>query len=120
MGELDFWLGEWDVRWEGGAGTNTITAELDGHVFVERFEAPELRGLSVSVRTDCWRQTWVDSGGNYLAFTGGVEDGTMTFRNDTHRMRFVDVERDALTWLWEAKEDDGWKLLWRIEYTRRA
>jgi hypothetical protein len=120
VGELDFWLGEWDVRWDGGSGTNTITAELDGHVLVERFESPDLRGLSVSVHTDCWRQTWVDSRGSYLAFTGGIEDGAMTFRNETHRMRFADVERDRLTWLWERKESDGWKLLWRIEYARRA
>lgn len=37
--ELDFWLGSWRARWDGGEGTNTITREFDRKVVVERFEA---------------------------------------------------------------------------------
>lgn len=119
--DLDFWLGSWDAAWDGGSGTNTITRELDDAVIVERFESPELRGLSVSVPTeDGWRQTWVDSQGSYLAFTGGVVDGVMELRNDTHRMRFLDVGADAFTWVWEREEADEWKLQWRIAYSRRS
>ncbi|MCY7304435.1 MAG: hypothetical protein LH654_15705 [Thermoleophilia bacterium] len=64
--ELDFWLGSWHARWEGGEGTNTITREFDDRVVVERFEgrpSMELTGYSVSVfdaEADLWRQTWVD------------------------------------------------------------
>ena len=77
--ELDFWLGSWDVRWEGGAGTNDITRELGGKVVVERFAgrpALELQGLSVSVfdaEADLWRQTWVDDQGGYFALAGGMD-----------------------------------------------
>ena len=50
--DLDFWVGEWDARWDGGHGTNTVTSELDGAVILERFDGrpgTTLRGLSVSV-----------------------------------------------------------------------
>lgn len=119
--ELDFWVGEWNAVWDGGAATNTITKELDGAVVVERFESPELRGLSVSVPgDDGWRQTWVDSQGSYLSFKGGIVDGVMELRNETHRMRFLDVAPDSFTWVWERKEVAEWKLQWRIAYSRRG
>ena len=48
--ELDFWVGEWDGRWEGGSGTNVISAELDGTVILERDrEVPD------PAWTDQWR-----------------------------------------------------------------
>jgi hypothetical protein len=48
---LDFWVGEWDGRWEGGSGTNVISAAHDGTVILERFDGrpgTALRGISVS------------------------------------------------------------------------
>jgi hypothetical protein len=74
---LDFWLGDWRCGWEGGEGRNRITKELGDRVMVERFEslAPDRwSGMSLSVFDERhgWRQTWVDSTGNYWAFRGSL------------------------------------------------
>jgi hypothetical protein len=132
--QFDFWLGEWDCRWQGGNGTNVVTAELDGAVILERFESCSgtlLRGISVSVYDGAageWRQTWVDSTRAYLEFVGGIRDGEMELRRTAqengcivrYRMRFTDVEADRLVWLWERRNGDGreWELQWRIDYAR--
>jgi hypothetical protein len=134
-GDFDFWVGEWDARWEGGHGSNTITSELGGAVILERFDGrpgTTLQGLSVSVfdrERECWRQTWVDSHGGYLDFAGGVgDDGVMELRHEKRgngdavvpfRMRFTEVESHSFVWLWERGEAEGsWSEQWRIDYTR--
>jgi hypothetical protein len=135
-GDFDFWVGEWDAHWDGGRGTNTVTAELGGSVILERFDGrpgTTLQGLSLSVfdhERSCWRQTWVDSHGGYLDFTGGVgDDGVMELLHEKHedgvvvpfRMRFTEVEPESFTWLWERGDAEGaWSEQWRIRYTRRS
>jgi hypothetical protein len=126
---FDFWLGEWDCTWEGGRGTNTVTAELDGAVILERFDGrpgTQLRGMSVSVYdadADLWRQTWVDSERGYIDLAGRFAEGAMELHHERdgvrHRMRFTDIEPDAFTWHWERLQDDAWSPAWRIDYTRR-
>jgi hypothetical protein len=131
MGEFDFWVGEWDARWDGGRGTNVVTAELDGAVVLERFDGrpgTELRGISVSVHDGTeWRQTWVDSQHGYLDFRGGMRDGIMELRHERDvdgelvpfRMRFTEIADDSFTWLWERGRNGAWEVQWRIAYTRR-
>ena len=81
MSELDFWVGDWDAEWDGGRGRNTVTRELGGRVYVERFRAGDdesFEGMSLSVRDDstgAWRQTWADSDGGYWAFVGRAPGG---------------------------------------------
>lgn len=131
--QFDFWLGSWDVSWEGGSGTNTISKILDGRVIQEQFEAPQLRGLSVSVfneRSGRWHQTWVDNSGGYLDFVGGMEDdGRMILSRQMEqeghtfqqRMVWYDIAPDSLEWHWERSADAGqsWQLLWHISYQRK-
>lgn len=138
--QFDFWLGEWDVTWEGGAGTNSVTRILDDAVIQERFtgfpaspgEQP-LLGLSLSVYDaglGKWRQTWVDNTGAYMDFVGGYADGKLTLATERmvdgrpiiSRMVFYNIAADALDWDWERSGDCGqsWRLLWRIHYQRRA
>jgi len=134
--ELDFWLGSWHARWEGGEGTNTITREFDCKVVVERFEGRpslELTGYSVSVfdaEADLWRQTWVDDNGSYFALTGGNVGDTFVLQMSTVRggvpielrMVFCEIEADSFRWLWERSKDGGvtWDPAWEIAYTRTA
>ena len=113
---LDFWLGDWSCTWEGGHGSNRVAKELDGRVVVERFEclAPERwSGMSMSVldrRLGRWRQTWVDSTGNYWALDEGRDGGDLAFEVDEieigddgsrvevrKRMVFSDIEENAST-----------------------
>ena len=122
---LDFWVGEWDVRWDGGAGTNTIAKDLGGGVVVERFESPDLLGLSVSVHDgEQWRQAWVDSNDTYLDFTGGWAADEFVLEHvraeERFRMRFTEIAADSLVWLWERRAADAWELRWRIDYARRS
>src|SRR5215217_9111181 len=81
VNQFDFWLGEWDAHWgEDGQGTNTITRILDGKIVQEEFLAPDLHGMSFSVydpERKVWCQTWVDSNGTYLDFTGTFDAGKM-------------------------------------------
>jgi len=132
--QFDFWLGEWDGRWDGGHGTNVVTAELDDTVILERFDGrpgTPLRGLSLSVydaEDTVWKQTWVDSTGGYLDFTGAFEHGEMELRREArengtlvpYRMRFTEISAERFLWLWERQSDGRWLVRWRIDYTRRA
>src|SRR5262245_34264632 len=116
--QLDFWLGEWELTWEGGGrGRNRITRILDGQVIQEQFtevatdpdDSKPLRGLSVSVYVPslgAWRQTWVDNTGNYMEFLGGYADGKLTLSMDrivdgrptTYRMVFYNIAAQSLDW----------------------
>jgi hypothetical protein len=125
VAELDFWIGEWDVRWDGGSGTNSVRSELGGLVVMESFESADLRGLSLSVKDrDTWRQIWVDSNGAYLAFHGGPNGDEFEFRcnrdNKHFRMRFTEITASSIVWLWERQIKGLWTLEWRIDYARSA
>jgi len=137
--QLDFWLGEWDLTWQGGEGTNEITRRFGDCVIEENFSGNMPAGLfighSVSVYSTAleqWRQTWVDSQGSYLVFTGGIgEDGVMRLRGESTlkpdgrtqdtRMSWLNVEGDSLDWHWEQSFDGGetWSMVWLIHYQRR-
>lgn len=129
--DFDFWLGEWEVRWDGGTqiGMNVIERILDGHVLLERFDGRpgiDLQGMSVSVydETACvWRQTWVDNQGSYLEFAGALADGVMDLRgrqnSEPVRMQWRDIRSCALTWLWQRSLDgETWTTLWELHYRR--
>lgn len=133
--QLDFWVGDWDLKWDGGAGRNVVTSDLGGCVVTENFDgtpSSPLKGTSVSIynkRSGLWQQTWVDNQGSYLDFTGGFRDSKMVLQREAaikdkkvlQRMVFYDIEKDTLKWNWERSADDGttWKVMWKIEYTRR-
>lgn len=145
--QLDFWIGTWDVTirarqsptsdaWGEASGTQRIEAILGGCAIAEHFTADgpaqPWAGNSYSVwqpQLGKWRQTWVDDGGSYLAFTGGIEDGVMrlygeprTVNGETVQMRMVfeDVTADTLHWQWQRSTDD-WKTftaMMTIDYKR--
>ena len=102
--QFDFWLGEWEARWgEDGKGTNTVTRILDGKIVQEDFVAPDLHGMSFSSydpERALWCQTWVDSSGTYLDFTGTFEEGRMT------------LVRDAIV---REKQMKKWRRSWKVE-----
>ncbi|MEA2675135.1 MAG: hypothetical protein QOI92_2327 [Chloroflexota bacterium] len=136
--ELDFWLGEWQVSWDGGHGTNRVTRILGDQVLLEEFEeappahgTPPLDGRSWSVfdpARGLWRQTWVDNQGSYLDLVGETVDGCFAFERAApergpaarQRMVFRDVEPSRFRWTWESSPDDGatWVTRWEIAYTR--
>jgi len=144
--QFDFWLGDWDLSWpaeqtggeegERQTGTNRITRLFGDCVIEENFATDDgkLSGHSVSVydeRARLWRQTWVDSSGGYLVFTGGLDGGDMELRTQpvpeggetkVQRMVFSQITANSLEWSWQGSRDDGsrWTELWNICYRRRA
>ena len=134
--QLDFWLGDWTLTWEGGKGTNHITREYNGCVIREVFtedaadKPPVLHGTSLSSyqpMNKMWRQTWVDDQNGYFHLTGGPQaDGTFVLQTVRMgrepymtRMVFQDIKRDSFIWRWQ-KSDDGatWTDTWVIHYAR--
>lgn len=133
---FDFWIGEWDLTWQGGTGTNTIAPILGGVVLREDFAASNgFDGASVTTwdaDSELWRQVWVDNQGGFLHFAGTMDDAERSLtlqvpddaprRDRVTRMRWHDVTDDSFTWSYESKElgETAWKSLWRIEYVRRV
>jgi hypothetical protein len=140
--QLDFWLGDWDVRWDAspgqpaGTGANIITRDFDGCVIHEHFSGGPSTGnllgeswSSYQAPAQSWRQTWVDNQGGYFALVGGPQDGkfvlvsnTLTDNTPRQRMVFEDITPSAFTWRWQRTADKGatWADAWVIHYTRRA
>ena len=132
--QFDFWLGEWDCTWHADGlehiGTNSVYADLGGMVLVENFDGrPSLnyQGLSYSVydrKAQCWKQTWVDSEGVYLDFSGGFENGAMELRRVADgalfRMRWERIDPNGFDWSYQRSDDGGqtWTALWEIGYSR--
>jgi hypothetical protein len=143
--QFDFWIGEWDLTWPaeqaGGepgeimTGINQITQLYGPCVVEENFSTSDgsFRGHSVSVYDEKdarWRQTWVDSAGAYLSFSGGSEDGDMVLSTEPveseegvliNRMVFSDITPDSLFWRWRRTTNGGdtWIDRWTITYQRR-
>jgi len=134
--QLDFWLGHWDVRWgEDKQGTNQVERILDGKVIQENFDGNPgvpFKGKSVSVyhhASGQWKQTWVDSEGNYWDFRGGPDGDTFILTTeDLHegqpiylRMVFYNIAQNELDWVWESSKDrQTWERRWHLHYTRHA
>ena len=146
--QMDFWVGDWDGRsllpdtsyesgWKIGEVQNSIAKILDGCVIEENFDGSTLDGFGLNGKSHStysklegiWHQTWVDNTGGYLPFYGIFEEDKKMFRREVIRngnkfftqMAFYKIEEDSFTWDWERSADDGktWKLIWRIEYTRK-
>lgn len=138
--QFDFWLGEWDLTWQGnGRGHNNITKILGQKVIREKFttlhddEVAPFQGMSVSTYNETsgqWKQTWVDNQGNYLDFVGRFAAGEMVLMRDAvvegkavkQRMVWQAIQDDSLEWLWQHSDDEGetWQTLWQIHYKRKA
>jgi len=138
--QFDFWIGEWEVKWENsdgtkGEGTNTVSQILGGCVILEEFNGnpgSNLIGKSFTVFNPSikkWQQTWVDNYGSYLDFIGEYRDNKMILNRvytDSNknkikqRMIFYNIKKDSFDWNWEksSNDEETWELSWEIHYSR--
>lgn len=131
--QLDFWVGDWNLSWQGNTGVNHIKKSFESCVIEENFggrPGQHLEGHSVSMydaTSDQWKQTWVDNEGSYIALTGGPQaDGTFVFatqpgpKGGRSRMVFEDIKSDSFVWRWQSSTDgQTWKDQWVIDYARK-
>ena len=137
--QFDFWIGKWKVQWDNsdgtsGEGKNTVNSILNGFLIEENFNGNpgvEFEGKSFSVynhNENIWQQTWVDTEGNYMVFTGQMEDDKMILSRKIirdkkeliQRMVFYNISKDEFDWNWESSKDNSktWKLNWKLHYSR--
>jgi hypothetical protein len=133
---MDFWVGEWVLDSETPSadgmkrqekfGKNVITKSLGDKVIEERFTSPGFNGQSWTVyntKTQKFQQTWVDDAGAYLTFVGGPVGNEVVLEQQVPakgmRMRFTEITKDRLIWLWESEKDGQWTLKWRMTYNRK-
>jgi hypothetical protein len=139
--QLDFWVGDWEARFDDGSGgsttgRNVVTRILGDCVIEENFDGnpgTKLIGRSLSIydaRAKTWRQTWVDDQGSVFVLTGGPDGkdfvlATAPFGEGAKsrlRMVFTDIAADSFTWIWQKSSDGGssWVTNWRIDYRRKG
>jgi hypothetical protein len=125
-------------EWAEARGSNHVTKDDNGCTVSEEFHAAgpgqPWTGRSVSQWVPAqgrWRQTWVDEGNSFLAFTGGLEGTDFILNGELNpspgggarqmRMVFAGITPRAFRWRWEGTRDGGktWRQQMVIEYTRR-
>lgn len=135
--QLDFWVGEWEVRDKAGKllGTNSITSDLHGYLIDEEWtSAGGVRGRSVNyVDRDAgtWKQVWVSADGSVLQMAGELRDGSLCFegkhayRNSgtvDYRMTLTPLEDGRVRQFIEESRDGGttWTASFEGFYARRS
>jgi tetratricopeptide (TPR) repeat protein len=134
--QLDFWIGDWDVRGRAqgqAAGTSSIQLILGDCVIFENWTATSgTNGKSFSFfnsETGKWRQTWVDDKGGLLEFFGDYHEGAMRFIATTmnkgqkvlQRMTLFNLSPKEMRQLGEQSTDEGktWSVMYDLIYNRR-
>jgi hypothetical protein len=133
--QLDFWLGQWEVRNHEGtlAGRSSIEDILNGCAVQENWEgANGWSGKSFNAYdrvTGKWRQFWVSGWGAVTEFTGEASAGRMVYLADTvdrdgkpalRRVTLTRVEPDRVRQLAEMSYDGGktWTRAYDFTYAR--
>lgn len=134
---FDFWLGAWDVSWDGDGGkrqtgANTIT-RVNGTIrelFTDADPAGAYIGASVSqwdAEADCWLQDYWDNRGYSALFRGSRTADRMILERvpgqepePLTRLVWSEIMPESILWNYERQVADGrWESTWQIRYTRR-
>jgi len=82
--ELDFWVGDWEIRRlsDGKVTGHTRITRIDGCVVREEWTGLSETGGSLNAYdadTKTWRRLWAGVSGNVGAYVGRWSEGTMEF-----------------------------------------
>lgn len=134
--QLDFWLGEWTVKYPGmpGGANSNVRLELDKCMIVESWDSGKgHRGenmLAYSSDDKKWHGIFADNQGRVHVFEGKAADGSAEFLGSSvgpkeeaelNRIKVVRLTADKVGQSWEKSRDGGatWTLEFRGEYSRR-
>jgi hypothetical protein len=127
--QFDYWLGEWDVEIGGQkAAKSSIQLILDDCVIFENYSSSiGYAGKSFSIYDAAhkkWEQRYVDTGGAFHLWSGGLENGVMTFRWDHdgsfNRMTYTKEGPDRVRQVLETSSDGKiWAKTYDGLYIRR-
>ena len=135
--ELEFWIGDWDVKTTQGqpAGDSHVEGILGSCVIFENWTG--FRGMSgksfnfIDPVRRVWKQTWVDDKGDVHEYEGTFTDGAMRFRRESkdasgattlHKMSLIPLSADHVRQLGESSTDAGatWTTQYDLHYFRKA
>jgi hypothetical protein len=135
--QFDFWVGEWNVQsTQGGQPVGKSSVQLilgDCVVFENWSGAGGGEGKSFNfynAQKGKWQQTWVDSVGGVIEFTGEFKDGKMLYTAETvaqngdktlHRLTFFNLPQGQVRQFWESSTDGGktWTVAFDGTYVRK-
>ncbi|MGE5179480.1 MAG: tetratricopeptide repeat protein [Bacteroidota bacterium] len=135
--QLDFWVGEWEVRAPEGtvSGQSSITVENNDCWIHEHWKSA-IAGTGESFNfynptTKTWHQTWVDDQGEVAEFDGTFRDGAMRlegYRQGSEgiripaRLTLTPRPDGTVRQLGENSADGGktWTTLYDLTYARKG
>ncbi|HEV8538079.1 MAG TPA: hypothetical protein VGR15_04055 [Bacteroidota bacterium] len=134
--QLDFWVGEWDVRDTSGAviGTSKIQLIEDDCAILENYKGKSgYSGKSLNIYNTAsgkWKQFWVDNRGGVLEFEGQKIGRELRFLGESkdsngssvlEKLTFYDLDGADVRQVWEQSRDVGksWKVVFDGLYMRR-
>lgn len=133
---LDFWLGEWEVRWtaqdgQTGVGSNVVSTGYGGCVIQERYQDSTTAFAGTSLlgfdrRAGQWKQTWWDNRGASYRSHGGRQGDRFVLdlepvaaTGPAFRIVFEEIQPDSLVWRFQTGAGDGeWRDLTVSRYRR--
>jgi len=126
--QLDFWVGEWDVRDRAGrlVGRSSIQLILNDCVVLESWSG-SLGGAGKSInfwdkQHRRWQQTWVDDRGNVTEYTGQLVGDSLRYAtSDGRRLTFSPLAGGRVRQLAESSADGGksWSVRYDFVYSRK-
>lgn len=135
--ELDFWLGSWDVSATEGPrlGSSQVVTRVNDCLIVEDFVTPKgMQSRSYvfyDFATATWHRSYIDENGEYVALSGGLEQGgnspriVMTGTDVAPNGEEFDLKvtiaalgPDLVRQIWEVSDDGGatWKPALSLDY----
>lgn len=120
--QLDFWVGEWEVRGPKGkvVGSSSVQLILNDCVVFENWTgASGYTGKSFNLydaQAKKWKQVWVDGQGGMLQFVGEFKEGAMRYTGESiaqdgkpvqDRLTFFPLPEGRVRQLWEQSPDNG-------------
>jgi len=124
--QLDFWVGEWDVRDPKGhlVGRSSIQLILNDCVVLENWTGT-LGGSGKSMNfwdkgKRRWQQTWIDDRGGVQQYTGQLAGGSMKYAGEGRRLTFSPLDGGRVRQLAETTSDGGktWSVSYDFTYSK--